>query len=67
MDGKALLDRPIKEVMTLDPVTIEADRLAMQALHVFEENMVDDLLVLDECGHLVGAIDSQDLPKVKMV
>ncbi len=62
-----LLDQPVKSVMTAAPLSITADRLAVDVLHVFETHKIDDLPVVDAQGHLVGAIDIQDLPRLKIV
>ena len=53
--------------MTPSPVTVRADQLAVNALSVFESHNIDDLLVVDDEGRLVGAVDIQDLPKLKIM
>jgi len=62
-----LLDKPIESVMTPAPVTVREDRLAVDVLRLFEEHKIDDLLVVDAEGRLVGAVDIQDLPKLKIM
>jgi arabinose-5-phosphate isomerase len=62
-----ILSRPVADVMTPSPITVCADQLAVDVLRVFEQHHVDDLLVVDENGVLVGEIDGQDLPKLKIV
>jgi arabinose-5-phosphate isomerase len=62
-----ILQRRIDTVMTTGPVTVNADRLAVDALCLFEEHSIDDLMVVDDQGRLVGAIDLQDLPKLKLM
>jgi arabinose-5-phosphate isomerase len=59
-------DCVVDEVMSRNPITIRADRLAAEALRVFEEHRIDDLIVTDEKNRPVGIIDSQDLPKLKL-
>ncbi|MBM4142579.1 MAG: KpsF/GutQ family sugar-phosphate isomerase [Lentisphaerae bacterium] len=66
-DKGDLLDRPVEEVMTSSPVTVREDRLAVDVLRLFEEHNIDDLLVVDAAGRPVGAVDVQDLPKLKIV
>ena len=36
-------------------------------LKIYEDHAIDDLLVVDSDGCLVGAIDIQDLPKLKIL
>ena len=62
-----ILSRPVADVMTASPITVSTDQLAVDVLRVFEQHNVDDLLVVDEDGVLVGEIDGQDLPKLKIV
>ena len=38
-----------------------------EALRRFEEDRIDDLIVVDRRGRPVGLVDSQDLPKLKLV
>lgn len=59
--------RPIDEVMTPDPVTVNAEALAVDVLDVFKTHNIDDLLVVDAEGRLAGLIDIQDLPKLKIL
>ena len=60
-------DLPIRETMTPSPVTIQEDALAVDALKIYEERAIDDLLVVDRSGRLVGIVDIQDLPKFKIL
>jgi arabinose-5-phosphate isomerase len=62
-----LLLSTIDDVMTRNPITVKRDDLAVEVLRVFETHNIDDLLVVDAEHHLVGAIDIQDLPKLKIM
>jgi arabinose-5-phosphate isomerase len=62
-----LLARPLKEVMTPNPVSIRQEALAAEALKVFNERNIDDLIVVNPRGEPVGLVDSQDLPKLKLM
>jgi arabinose-5-phosphate isomerase len=62
-----VLQVPIRKVMTPNPVTIRQDALAMEALRIFEQRQIDDLIVVDEKKRPVGIVDSQDLPKFKLL
>ena len=64
---KNILDLQVRDMMTRHPVTVRSDRLAVDVLNVFEERDIDDVLVVDDEGRLVGAIDIQDLPKLKIM
>ena len=45
----------------------KALQLAVDVLRLFEEKRIDDILVVDADGRLVGAVDIQDLPKFKIL
>jgi arabinose-5-phosphate isomerase len=62
-----IMTRRVADVMTPSPLTLRPDQLAVEALRVFETHNVDDLLVVDVDGRLVGAVDIQDLPKLKVM
>lgn len=61
--GKELVGR----VMTPRPITIRAEALAAEALHVLQKHLIDDLIVVDAQKRPIGLIDSQDLPRFKLV
>ena len=62
-----LLSRQLKKVMTQNPVCIRYDALATEALKIFNERNIDDLIVVNARHQPVGLVDSQDLPKLKIV
>lgn len=62
-----LLSRPLKEVMTPNPVRVREDALAAEAVRIFNERNIDDLIVVNKKGEPVGLVDSQDLPKLKIM
>jgi len=57
----------ISEVMTRDPRTIGPDRLAAEAVQVMESRKVNQLLVVDSDGVLVGALNMHDLFRAKAI
>jgi len=65
--GDDLLTRPLKHVMTRNPICILESALAVEALKIFNERNIDDLIVVNAKREPVGLIDSQDLPKLKIV
>jgi arabinose-5-phosphate isomerase len=68
MTGEGSLGaRPIAEVMTASPIRVRDDQLAVDVLATFEKHAIDDLVVVDAAGCVVGMIDLQDLPRVKIL
>ncbi len=65
--GDDLLIQPLKRVMTPKPICVREDALAVEALKIFNERNIDDLIVVNAKQEPVGLIDSQDLPKLKIV
>jgi arabinose-5-phosphate isomerase len=53
--------------MTREPITLREDALAVDALRIFNERNIDDLIVVDARRRPVGLVDSQDLPKLKLM
>jgi arabinose-5-phosphate isomerase len=66
-DGDHVLARPLSEVMTRKPICIRDNALAIDALRIFNERNIDDLIVVNGKREPVGLVDSQDLPKFKLM
>jgi len=66
LDGEILV-QPLREVMTRHPICIRDDALAMEAVKIFNERNIDDLIVVNSRHEPVGLVDSQDLPKLKLM
>jgi len=64
---KNLLAQPLKKVMTRNPICIGENALAAEALKIFNERNIDDLIVVNAKKEPVGLVDSQDLPKLKIM
>jgi len=62
-----LLAQPLKSVMTRNPICVRDDALAAEALKIFNERNIDDLIVVNAKREPVGLVDSQDLPKLKIM
>ena len=62
-----LLAKPLKSVMTRNPICIRDQALVAEALKIFNERNIDDLIVVNAKREPVGLIDSQDLPKLKLM
>ena len=67
IDTPNITDAAIDSVMTRKPITLTPDQLAVDILKIYEEKNIDDLMVVDDTGHIVGAVDIQDLPKLKIL
>ncbi|MDB4665461.1 KpsF/GutQ family sugar-phosphate isomerase [Verrucomicrobia bacterium] len=61
------LEASVGGVMSPNPVTIQQDALAVEALNLFDKQNIDDLIVINAEGVPVGLIDTQDLPKMKLM
>jgi arabinose-5-phosphate isomerase len=62
-----VLAQPLRKVMTRRPVCLREDSLAAEALKIFNERNIDDLIVVNAKNEPVGLVDSQDLPKLKLM
>lgn len=57
----------VSEVMTRNPRSIEARRLAVEAVEMMEVHKVNQLVVVDDQGKLCGALNMHDLFRAKVV
>lgn len=62
-----VIDSSAARIMTKSPSTVSPDQLVADVLKIFETHNFDDLPVVDSAGRLVGYIDIQDLPKLKVL
>src|SRR5580765_8425822 len=62
-----IADRLVGDLMTLNPVTVHQDKLAVEVLNLLERHRIDDLVVVDDNQTAVGIVDSQDLTKLKLL
>ncbi len=60
-------ERLVADLMTLNPVTVQQDRLAVEVLNLLERHRIDDLVVVDDENMPVGIVDSQDLTRLKLL
>ena len=58
---------PITEVMTRDPRTIAPDHLAVEAVELMERHRINQMLVVDADGALIGALNMHDLFSKKVI
>jgi arabinose-5-phosphate isomerase len=66
-DDLSILNKEIKEIMTKDPISIFDDQLAVDAMSIIEKHHVDDIIVINREQKVVGLIDVQDLPGLKLM
>jgi arabinose-5-phosphate isomerase len=57
----AALDRPIREVMTADPLTVAEGGRLLEAVEVLRGHKISELPVVDGAGRPVGLLDITDL------
>ena len=56
-----------QDIMRPNPRTINQQALAAEAADLMETHAVTSLLVVDDAGRLVGAINSNDLMRAKVI
>ena len=54
-------------VMTRHPRTIGPDQLAVEAVELMERHRINQMLVVDEAGELIGALNMHDLFSKKVI
>lgn len=59
VDRPGMLDKPVDEVMTPDPITIGPDTSAADALRLMDENHFRNLPIVDDSGTLLGTMTHQ--------
>ncbi|MGO9601130.1 MAG: SIS domain-containing protein [Isosphaeraceae bacterium] len=55
------LDRPIGEIMTVDPKRVRVGAMLADAVELLKTHRISELPVVDRSNHLVGLIDVTDL------
>ena len=61
------LNAAVSTVMTSPAMFVRDDVYAADLLKIFEKKRIDDLPVCDADGKVVGVVDIQDLPKMKIM
>lgn len=62
-----VLKDAIADHMTANPMFVHETAYAAELLKIFEKKRIDDLPVCDAEGKVVGLVDIQDLPKMKVL
>jgi len=57
----------VKDFMTKNPITIDDDKLAVEAAQLMERHKIHSLLVVDKSRRLVGALNIHDLLRAGVV
>ncbi|MFK5921189.1 MAG: KpsF/GutQ family sugar-phosphate isomerase [Verrucomicrobiota bacterium] len=57
----------VSDFMTVDPISIPADKLAAEVLALLEDHRIDDLVVVDDNNQPLGLIDIQDLTRLHIL
>jgi arabinose-5-phosphate isomerase len=65
--GADFLRKPVAQFMTRNPRSVSTEVLAVEALKIFQQYKISDLMALDAQLKPVGYIDVQDLPKLKIL
>ena len=58
---------PVSALMGRQPKTVPAGHLAVEAAHLLEQHRVNGLLVVDDGGRLVGALNIHDLLQARVL
>lgn len=66
-DNGDIAERVIDDIMTRHPIALSTNHLAVDVLAFYREHNIDDLVIVDDSGRLVGMVDIQDLPKLKLL
>jgi arabinose-5-phosphate isomerase len=59
--------RQVKEVMTKNPIVVNKNMLAAEAMRILQEKKIDEIPVVDKNRRPIGLLDVQDLLKVGLV
>jgi transaldolase len=65
-DGKTILNKKMSDFSYNQPITISGDSLLYDAVEVFKQKKVDNIIVLEN-DKLIGMIDVQDLIKMNLI
>jgi arabinose-5-phosphate isomerase len=60
-------DASVEQLMTASPRSIRPEALAVEAVQIMEKHKVNQLLVVDAGGALIGALNMHDLFRAKVI
>ena len=67
MESPNLMELSINDIMQKSPITLDPDMLAADVLKLYEQNNIDDLIVVNKNVIAIGSVDIQDMPKLKIL
>ncbi len=67
LTGRESFDKTARQIMSRDPVTIGADRLAIDALNLCQDRKIGAVLITDGEGRVIGAAHLKDLLEMGLV
>ncbi|MFC1807336.1 SIS domain-containing protein [Candidatus Omnitrophota bacterium] len=62
-----VIEKRVKDVMTIRLSSIEKGKMAAEAFHILEDNKIDEIPVVDKNKRPIGLIDVQDLLRAGLV
>ncbi len=65
--GETILRKPVRDMMTKDPITISPETLATVASEILRAKKIDEIPVIDKRRRPIGLLDVQDLLKAGIV
>ena len=65
--GSDIRSIPVTEAMTKSPRTVESNKLAVEVVKIMEDHKINQILVVDERGKLIGALNTHDLMQAKVI
>src|SRR5437762_7487765 len=60
-------ERLVADLMTLNPVKVDKDKLEVEVMNLLARHRIDGLVVIDDNNVPVGIVDSQDLTRLKLL
>ncbi|PJK11173.1 D-arabinose 5-phosphate isomerase [Lysobacteraceae bacterium NML08-0793] len=66
-NGADVRNTCVADVMTVNPKTIDAEALAVEAARLMEAHKISGLIVIDAQRHVVGALNIHDLLRARVV
>jgi len=57
----------VRELMTVNPITLDSESMAVEALNTIGTHRIDDIVVLDSNKKPIGLIDTQDFARLKLI
>ena len=66
-ENRDIRDQAVAQFMSPEPICIEGQRLATEALQLLEQHRVDDLIVINDENCPIGMLDTQDLSRMQLI